>query len=64
MQETQEKLGDDVKKLKRNVKDLKETSQRIESMLRAVIRSGDIDWQDEDYQEEDEVDQIAAGLSY
>ncbi|KAL8599950.1 hypothetical protein ACOMHN_050252 [Nucella lapillus] len=64
VQETQVKLGTDVKKLKRNVKDLQETSQRIESMLRAVIRSQNIDWQDEDYQEEDEIDQIHAGLSY
>ena len=64
VQEGQEKLSGDVKKLKRTVKDLRETSQRIESMLRAVIRANKIEWQDEDYQEEDEVDQIEAGLSY
>lgn len=64
VQENQEKLSGDVKKLKRTVKDLRETSQRIESMLRAVIRANKIEWQDEDYQEEDEVDQIEAGLSY
>ncbi|KAL8579599.1 hypothetical protein ACOMHN_025552 [Nucella lapillus] len=64
VQEKQEKLSDDVKKLRRNITDLRETSQRIESMLRAVIRSGNIDWEDEDYQEEDEVEQIEAGLSH
>ncbi|XP_070189214.1 transient receptor potential cation channel subfamily A member 1 homolog [Littorina saxatilis] len=64
VQENQDKVQGDVKKLKRSVKDLKETNQRIESMLRAVLRHGNIDWQDEDYQEEDEVEQIKAGLSY
>ncbi|XP_076445109.1 uncharacterized protein LOC143283010 [Babylonia areolata] len=64
VQEAQDKLSTDVKKLKRNVKDLQETSQRVESMLRAVIRAQNIEWQDEDYQEKDEVDQIHAGLSY
>ncbi|KAK7502989.1 hypothetical protein BaRGS_00005615 [Batillaria attramentaria] len=63
IQETQEKLGGDVKKLKRTVKDLRETSQRIESMLRAIIKTQKISWQEEDYQEEDEVEQIEAGLS-
>ncbi|XP_070189192.1 transient receptor potential cation channel subfamily A member 1 homolog isoform X2 [Littorina saxatilis] len=64
VQEGQKKLNGDVKKLKRTVKDLRETNQRIESMLKAILRANKIDWQDEDYQEEDEVDQIEAGLSY
>lgn len=58
----QEKLGADVKKLKRTVTDLQESSQRLESMLRAIIRENRIVWEDEDYQEEDEVEKIDSGL--
>ena len=64
VQEMQGKLSQDVKKLKRNVKSLRVNSQRIESMMRALLRSSNVDWQDEDYQEDDEVEQIEAGLSY
>ncbi|XP_076466512.1 transient receptor potential cation channel subfamily A member 1 homolog [Babylonia areolata] len=64
LHEKNEKMSEDVKNLRRNMNDLRETSQRIESMLRAVIRSNNVEWEDEDYQEEDEVEQIEAGLSY
>nr|KAG5711030.1 hypothetical protein BaRGS_013764 [Batillaria attramentaria] len=60
----QDKLGADMKKLERNVLDVRETSQQIKSMLRAILKTNNINWQEEDFQEDDEVEQIQAGLSY
>lgn len=59
VQESQEKLQGDMKKMKRIVKELREQNSRIESMLRAIVtQSENINWQEEDYQEdEDELDQ-------
>ncbi|XP_046578884.1 transient receptor potential cation channel subfamily A member 1 homolog isoform X2 [Haliotis rubra] len=59
VQESQEKLHGDMKKMKRIVKELREQNSRIESMLRAIVtQTENIHWQEEDYQEdEDELDQ-------
>ena len=55
VQKNQEKLGTDVKKMKRIMKDIQVQNSRIESMLRAIIgQSENITWQEEDFQEEDE----------
>ncbi|XP_041352044.1 transient receptor potential cation channel subfamily A member 1 homolog [Gigantopelta aegis] len=55
VQQTQEKQGTDIKKMKRIVKDIQVQNSRIESMLRAIIAQSDnITWQEEDFQEEDE----------
>ncbi len=59
VQEGQDKLHGDMKKMKRIVKDLREQTSRIESMLRAIVtQSEHIHWQEEDFQEdEDELEE-------
>ena len=42
----QDKLSSDNVSLKQNVMELKETSQRVESMLRAILRARKIKWEE------------------
>ena len=46
-----------MKDLKRNLTDMREQNQKLESMLRAIVKAQAIPWQEEDYQAEDELDE-------
>ncbi|XP_035826279.1 transient receptor potential cation channel subfamily A member 1 homolog [Aplysia californica] len=56
VQEGQEKLDTEVKKLKKVMKDVKEQNQKLESMLRAIVRAQGVSWEEEDYQEDDDME--------
>ncbi|XP_050405831.1 transient receptor potential cation channel subfamily A member 1 homolog [Patella vulgata] len=55
VQEAQEKMQTDLKKIKKNMKSMREQNSRIESMLKALVtQSADINWQEEDFQDDNE----------
>ncbi|RUS76171.1 hypothetical protein EGW08_016083 [Elysia chlorotica] len=60
VKDSQEELVGQMKDLKRSLLDMREQNQKLESMLRAIVKAQDIHWQEEDYQAEDDLDEEAA----
>ncbi|XP_059143881.1 transient receptor potential cation channel subfamily A member 1 homolog isoform X2 [Physella acuta] len=51
----QEKVSSELRKMKRSVKGMKEHGQKLESMLKALIKAQNIEWLEEDYQIEEDI---------
>ncbi|GFO37455.1 transient receptor potential cation channel subfamily a member 1-like protein [Plakobranchus ocellatus] len=51
----QDQLAEDIKVLKRSVMDMREQNQKLESMMRAIVKAQNVPWQEEDYQADEEL---------
>ena len=45
-----------VKKLKWSMVDIREHNQKLESLLKAIVKAQGIDWQEEDFQADEEME--------
>ncbi|KAH9498505.1 Transient receptor putative cation channel sub A member 1 [Bulinus truncatus] len=52
----QDRLSSQMRKVKQSVKGVKEQSQKLESMLKAIVKAQKIEWQEEDYQLDEDVE--------
>ena len=57
VKECQYRMSGQMKDLKRQLGDMREQNQKVESMLRAIIKAQEVPWQEEDYQDEDDIDE-------
>ncbi|KAI8752888.1 transient receptor potential cation channel subfamily A member 1 [Biomphalaria glabrata] len=52
----QDRLSSQMRKVKQTVKGMKEQSQKLESMMKAIVKAQKIEWQEEDYQLDEDVE--------
>lgn len=55
VKESQEKIVSQVKKLKTSLVDIREHNQKLESLLKAIVKHHSIDWQEEDFQADEDM---------
>ncbi|KAK3773373.1 hypothetical protein RRG08_023251 [Elysia crispata] len=56
VKESQDKIMTQVKKLKWSMVDIREHNQKLESLLKAIVKAQGIDWQEEDFQADEEME--------
>ncbi|RUS77619.1 hypothetical protein EGW08_014619 [Elysia chlorotica] len=56
VKESQDKIVTQVKKLKASMQDIREHNQKLESLLKAIVHAQGIDWQEEDFQADEEME--------
>lgn len=55
MKESQEKLQNTINKMRYNNKEMKAQLNNLEGMMKALMIAQGVTWQDEDFQESDEI---------
>ena len=53
LEENQEKMQQELSNLKGRMKNMRAQNEKIESMLTALLKKHEVDWQEEDEQQDD-----------
>ncbi|GFS20969.1 transient receptor potential cation channel subfamily A member 1-like protein [Elysia marginata] len=61
VKDSQDVLTSQMKELKSSMKDMREQNQKLESMLRAIVKAQAVPWQEEDYQADDDLEGEGGG---